>query len=149
MPLYISLMKLTAKGLAELGDSPARRQVSEERVARLGGRSVSFYATLGTYDFVQLFEMPNDVLMVPVPGDVEPYGLDLADALGPERLGRGEALRLVAAAEDDGDSQLAEPPGRLEADPLVRTRDESNLVLRSHGHPPRAGVTRSCSGVGR
>lgn len=64
MPLYISLMKLTPKGLAELADSPSRRQVSEERVARLGGRSVSFYATLGTYDFVQLFEMPNEQAML-------------------------------------------------------------------------------------
>ena len=64
MPLYISLMKLTAKGLAELGDSPTRRRVSEERVARLGGRSLSFYATLGAYDFVQLFEMPSEEAML-------------------------------------------------------------------------------------
>jgi uncharacterized protein with GYD domain len=64
MPLYLSLMKLTAKGLAELGDSPARRRVSEERVAKLGGRSIWFLATLGQYDFVQLFEMPNEAAML-------------------------------------------------------------------------------------
>jgi len=64
MPLYISLMKLTAKGLAELHDSPRRRQVSEQRVASLGGRSLAFYATLGPYDFVQLFEMPNEEAML-------------------------------------------------------------------------------------
>lgn len=64
MQRYISLMKLTAKGLAELADSGARRKVSEDRVASLGGRSVAFYATLGTYDFVQVFEMPDNASMM-------------------------------------------------------------------------------------
>ena len=63
MPLYISLMRLTAKGLAELGDSPRRREVSEARVAALGGRSIAFYATMGAYDFVQVFEMPSNEAM--------------------------------------------------------------------------------------
>ncbi|WP_455854210.1 GYD domain-containing protein [Ensifer canadensis] len=57
-------MKLTAKGLAELADSGARRKVSEDRVSSLGGRSVAFYATLGTYDFVQVFEMPDNASMM-------------------------------------------------------------------------------------
>lgn len=64
MQRYISLMKLTAKGLAELADSGARRKVSEDRVASLGGRSVAFYATLGSYDFVQVFEMPDNASMM-------------------------------------------------------------------------------------
>ncbi|MGB7287786.1 MAG: GYD domain-containing protein [Salaquimonas sp.] len=64
MPLYISLMKLTQKGLEQLAGSPSRRKVSEERVAALGGKSLAFYATLGQYDFVQLFEMPNNAAMM-------------------------------------------------------------------------------------
>lgn len=64
MPLYVSLMKLTAKGLADLEGSPARRRTSEERVAALGGKSLAFYATLGQYDFVQLFEMPDNASMM-------------------------------------------------------------------------------------
>ncbi|HEV7317228.1 MAG TPA: GYD domain-containing protein [Ensifer sp.] len=64
MQRYISLMRLTAKGLAELADSGSRRKVSEDRVAALGGRSVAFYATLGTYDFVQVFEMPDNASMM-------------------------------------------------------------------------------------
>jgi uncharacterized protein with GYD domain len=62
--LYVSLMRLTDKGLAELAGSPERRKVSEERVAALGGRSVAFYATLGAYDFVQVFEMPDNEAMM-------------------------------------------------------------------------------------
>lgn len=64
MPLYISLMRLTQRGLDTLHDSPARRAISERRVAALGGRSISFHATLGTYDFVQLFEMPDSAAMM-------------------------------------------------------------------------------------
>ena len=61
---YVSLMRLTAKGLAELSGSAARRKLSEDRVAALGGRSLSFYATLGAYDFVQIFEMPSNEAMM-------------------------------------------------------------------------------------
>ncbi|KGF68782.1 GYD family protein [Hoeflea sp. BAL378] len=61
---YVSLMKLTAKGLAELSDSAARRKVSEDRVAALGGRSIAFYAVMGAYDFVQVFEMPSNEAMM-------------------------------------------------------------------------------------
>lgn len=56
---FISLMKLTQKGLDELADSARRREVSEQRVASVGGRSIAFYAVLGEYDFVQVFEMPS------------------------------------------------------------------------------------------
>jgi len=61
---YISLMKLTAKGLARMEESPSRRSVSEKRVADMGGRSLGFYATMGAYDFVQIFEMPNNMAMM-------------------------------------------------------------------------------------
>lgn len=61
---YVSLMRLTPKGLAELSDSDSRRKISEERVAALGGRSLAFYALLGAYDFVQVFEMPSNEAMM-------------------------------------------------------------------------------------
>ncbi|MCF1505947.1 GYD domain-containing protein [Afifella sp. H1R] len=61
---YVSLMRLTEKGLAELSDSVRRRKVSEERVAALGGRSIAFYAVMGPYDFVQVFEMPSNAAMM-------------------------------------------------------------------------------------
>lgn len=64
MPLFISLMRLTQRGLDTLHDSPARRVVSERRIAASGGRSISFHATLGAYDFVQIFEMPDSAAMM-------------------------------------------------------------------------------------
>jgi uncharacterized protein with GYD domain len=99
MQLFIALMRLTQRGLDKLSDSPARREVSERRVAALGGRSISFYATLGPYDFVQLFEMPDiqammqyaliarqdgfvDPMILPAL-DTESYGAIVAGAIAP------------------------------------------------------------------
>jgi uncharacterized protein with GYD domain len=82
---YISLMRLTQKGLTELTDSAKRRKVSEDRVAALGGRSIAFYALLGPYDFVQVFEMPSNeammqyVLTARRDGHVEPLILPAFD----------------------------------------------------------------------
>ena len=61
---FVSLMKLTQKGLDDLTDSARRRKVSEDRVAAMGGRSIAFYAVLGQYDFVQVFEMPSVASMM-------------------------------------------------------------------------------------
>lgn len=82
---YVSLMRLTQKGLTELTDSAKRRKVSEDRVAALGGRSIAFYALLGTYDFMQVFEMPSNeammqyVLTARRDGHVEPLILPAFD----------------------------------------------------------------------
>lgn len=64
MPYYVSLMRLTQKGLDELRNSPERGRIASERVEALGGRSVCFYATMGPYDFVQVFEMPDETSMM-------------------------------------------------------------------------------------
>lgn len=82
---YVSLMRLTQKGLIELTDSAKRRKVSEDRVAALGGRSIAFYALLGNYDFMQVFEMPSNeammqyVLTARRDGHVEPLILPAFD----------------------------------------------------------------------
>ncbi|RVD46074.1 GYD domain-containing protein [Mesorhizobium sp. M4B.F.Ca.ET.169.01.1.1] len=64
MPYFISLMRLTQRGLDEIANSPERARVSRERVEALGGRSVALYATMGAYDFVQIFEMPSEAAMM-------------------------------------------------------------------------------------
>lgn len=64
MPLFISLMRMTQKGLSDLKNSPERGRISKERVECLGGRSLGLFATMGDYDFVQIFEMPSESLMM-------------------------------------------------------------------------------------
>jgi len=64
MPLYISLMRFTQRGLATLADSPDRVATSRRRVEALSGRSLGFWLTMGPHDCVQIFEMPDDVAMM-------------------------------------------------------------------------------------
>lgn len=101
---YVSLMRLTPKGLAELAGSPDRRRLSEERVAAMGGRSIAFFATMGAYDFIQIFEMPNKeammqyVLTVRRDGHVEPV---ILPAFDPPAY--GDILRRVTATATIGE----------------------------------------------
>lgn len=64
MPRYLALMRFTQKGLATLADSPDRVATSRRRVEVLSGRSLGFWLTMGPYDCVQLFEMPDDAAMM-------------------------------------------------------------------------------------
>ncbi len=60
MPGYISLLKFTPKGLAEIKGSPGR--VNEAKVAaqKMGVRWVGWWATVGEYDAVCIIDSPTD-----------------------------------------------------------------------------------------
>jgi uncharacterized protein with GYD domain len=96
MPLYLSLMRFTPKALAALADSPDRVAVWRRRVEALSGRSLAFWLTMGLYDCVQLFEMPDDVAMMQyvlrarADGFVEPLIMRAFDG--------GEYAAILAAA---------------------------------------------------
>ncbi len=64
MPHFISLMRYTQKGLADIKSSTERAKLSAERVEKVGGRSADIYLTMGAYDLVQVFEMPSDEAMM-------------------------------------------------------------------------------------
>ncbi len=145
-------MRLTDKGLAELAGSPDRRKVSEERVAALGGRSIAFYATLGAYDFVQVFEMPDNeammeyVLTARRDGFVDPLILPAFDPATLERstgtcwLKRAQfPIRTRACVLEAGAAQrlrLAAPPPRARA---------SELRSRASVSRPTVAISRGVS----
>jgi uncharacterized protein with GYD domain len=60
MPMYVGLMKFTAKGAADL--KGWSRRVEEARAAweAMGGKTVAVVATLGEYDMVTVGEAPSD-----------------------------------------------------------------------------------------
>jgi uncharacterized protein with GYD domain len=64
MPHFIALIRFTPKGLAAIKNSRDRMKLSKERVESSGGKSIGFYATLGAYDLVQIFEMPSQAAMM-------------------------------------------------------------------------------------
>jgi uncharacterized protein with GYD domain len=60
MPHYVVLGKFTDEGIKEIKDGPKRLKEVRERLEKMGGKMVSWYATMGEYDFVAITEMPSD-----------------------------------------------------------------------------------------
>ncbi|MFW9986734.1 MAG: GYD domain-containing protein [Candidatus Odinarchaeota archaeon] len=60
MPIYITLMKLTAQGVKNIKDAPKRIESGIKYLERLGGKLLAFYVTFGEYDYIGIAEAPND-----------------------------------------------------------------------------------------
>lgn len=60
MARYISLVNWTQQGIASYKESPARAARVGEMARKHGGRIVDLYWTLGPYDLVGVFDMPDD-----------------------------------------------------------------------------------------
>ena len=60
MPTYVTLLNYTDQGIRNAKGSPERQQQAEERLRQLGGRFVGHYLTMGIYDYVLVWEAPDD-----------------------------------------------------------------------------------------
>lgn len=60
MPLYISLLKWTDRGLRDVRESPQRLDAVRRACNNGGGKLAGFYMTLGEYDVVNIGEFPSD-----------------------------------------------------------------------------------------
>ena len=60
MPGYISLMKFTSQGVADIKASPQRIKDGLAAAESLGIRSVGVWVTMGEYDLVVVADAPND-----------------------------------------------------------------------------------------
>jgi uncharacterized protein with GYD domain len=59
MPVYVMLGNLTHAAFDELGSIDERDRKAKEIMESLGGKLIALYYTLGQYDFVVIFEMPE------------------------------------------------------------------------------------------
>ena len=60
MPVYITLIKYTQQGMANMKDSPARLEQARQAIRANGGVMHAFYLTMGQYDGVVISEAPSD-----------------------------------------------------------------------------------------
>lgn len=60
MPGYISLLKFTQKGIADIKGSPGRVNQAKALAQKMGIKWVGFWTTLGEYDAVAIVDAPND-----------------------------------------------------------------------------------------
>jgi uncharacterized protein with GYD domain len=88
MPNYIVLGSFTEQGLRDIKDSPKRTEAVTAMAKKAGATLKETYWTLGQYDFIAVFDAPDDVAMTAL-------GLSIG------KLGnvRTETLRAFSAAE--------------------------------------------------
>lgn len=60
MPVYITLMTWTSRGLGGLPAWRDRLEEGERLIRDRGGRLIDVYVTLGRFDVVEIFEAPDD-----------------------------------------------------------------------------------------
>jgi len=63
MPNYIVLGTFTDQGIRNIKDSPKRTEAVNAMAKKAGASLKETYWTLGQYDFVAIFEAPDDVSM--------------------------------------------------------------------------------------
>ncbi len=60
MSTYISLINYTQDGIAAVKDSPKRLSVVKRLAKNMGGKVKHFYLTIGEFDLVVIYEMPDE-----------------------------------------------------------------------------------------
>ena len=60
MSTFIIMMKLTEQGAKNIKDAPARIEAGIKGWEAMGGKMLSFYITMGEYDYIAVGEAPSD-----------------------------------------------------------------------------------------
>jgi uncharacterized protein with GYD domain len=60
MPTYITLMRLTQKGIESIKDGPSRLDAAKVAFRAAGAELKAYYLTIGQYDAVAITEAPDD-----------------------------------------------------------------------------------------
>jgi len=66
MPTYVSLLRWTQQGVAQIKESPSRLDAFKQALKSVGGELKSFYMVMGQYDMVTTFEAPSDEVVAKV-----------------------------------------------------------------------------------
>ncbi len=66
MPTYLMLTTLTDKGIQTLHANPDRLREVNRDVEEMGAKVLHQWASLGSYDFVNIVEAPDDVTIAKV-----------------------------------------------------------------------------------
>ena len=60
MPTFVSLITYTDEGMKAIHDSPKRLALAKRYLKDLGGRLRQFYLTIGSYDAVIIYDLPDE-----------------------------------------------------------------------------------------
>lgn len=86
MPIYIALTNVSAEGRKAIKEDPARIKANNREIEAMGVKIIAQYATLGQYDFINIFEAPNDETIFKVSLNVTGRGVDKVQTLTAKTL---------------------------------------------------------------
>ena len=74
MPYYVMLTKLTDHGRKTLMSNPGRLWEVNQEVEEMGARIITQYSLLGSYDFLNILEAPNNTVIARVAAQIGSRG---------------------------------------------------------------------------
>jgi uncharacterized protein with GYD domain len=86
MPIYIALTNVSAEGRKAIKEDPARIKANNKEIEAMGVKILAQYATLGQYDFINIFEAPNDAAIFKVALNLTGRGVDQVQTLSAKTL---------------------------------------------------------------
>jgi len=60
MPHFVTLIRYTQQGIANIKESPTRLDAAKKAAQKAGGKIHAWYLTMGRYDAVLISEFPSD-----------------------------------------------------------------------------------------
>lgn len=60
MPRYISLCRYTTEGIKAIDEAPKRLDKAKALARKLGGEMKKLYLTMGSYDVIAIYDLPDD-----------------------------------------------------------------------------------------
>ena len=88
MATYVSLIRFTQQGIANIKESPARLEAARKEYEKAGAKIKDFYLVTGQYDAIMISEAPDDTTVA-----------KLVLSLGARGNVRSETLRGFTEAE--------------------------------------------------
>lgn len=86
MPIYIALTNVSAEGRKAIKEDPARIKANNREIEAMGVKIIAQYATLGQYDFINIFEAPDDKTIFNVALNLTGRGVDKVQTLTAKTL---------------------------------------------------------------
>jgi uncharacterized protein with GYD domain len=86
MPIYIALTNVSAEGRKAIKEDPSRIKANNREIEAMGVKILAQYATLGKYDFINIFEAPNDDAIYKVSLNLTGRGVDRVQTLAAKTL---------------------------------------------------------------
>jgi uncharacterized protein with GYD domain len=95
MATYLVLSKYTQQGMAKIKESPARIDAARQLAQSMGAELKAWYLVMGRYDFVTLWDAPNDETMAKLLLSIGSLGNVTTETL--RAIPEDEFRRIVAA----------------------------------------------------